>query len=698
MRHFTRTTLLPLLAFSLLPVAAFSQPIVWTTSSMVRTGVTDAPGSGSSVTLYAGRNESESFQIVVNAPIGGLGNVNVTMSDLSGPGGAVIPRTAYSLYREKYMYVNQGSVNWNGSNQPLGAGWYPDALIPFTDPNTGQPIYGAQIEAVPFSVTQYQNQPIWVDLLVPANATPGTYYGSYTVTANQGSYTGYVTVNVWHFTMPTKPNLKSAFLFWTPIDINHHKEMLRNRVSSLRSDPSLQSTLENYGLQTVGLPFYSGASNGYCSMSQPPSVSQLRSVASQQDQNLTPMVYSTDEIINCTALYPTIKAWGYNLHQAGVKNLATLPPIPDLFDDGSGTGRSAVDYWAVMSISYNPGYVAQAISKGDQVWSYTALVQDSYSPKWQIDFAPMNFRIQPGFLSQTLGFTGILYWRVDAWSSDPWNQINDQGAYSSNNYPGEGVLVYPGYQVGIDGVAPSMRLKWIRDGVDDYDYVQMLRDAGEGSWALGLSSAAAPDWTNWTRDINYIANIRYQLGTELDRVYGGSGSSGSSGSSNNSSSSSNSGSSSGSSQSNAVSGSGTPSIVNIAPTNNGGTRVTFQITVADGAGAGNLAGAGTIVNTGLNGANGCWFYYNLDTASVSLAYDNGSTWATIGQGQGYSISNSHCSISGWDFGASRSGNTATITIAVNFWNFTGTKSLYVTAVDHNNASSGYQNWGKWPVP
>jgi hypothetical protein len=397
------------------------------------------------------------------------------------------------------------------------------------------------------------------------------------------------------------------------------------------------------------------------------------------------MVYSTDEIINCTALYPTIRQWGYNLHQAGVKNLATLPPIPDLFDDGSGTGRSAVDYWAVMSVSYNPNYVSQAISKGDQVWSYTALVQDDYSPKWQIDFAPMNFRIQPGFLSQTLGFTGILYWRVDAWNGDPWNQVNTQGLYSSNNYPGEGILVYPGYQVGIDGVAPSMRLKWIRDGVDDYDYVQMLRNAGEGSWALGLSSAVAPNWTNWTRDISYLANVRYQLGTELDRIYGGSGTS------------SNSQSSSGSQGSQSVSSGANPAIVNIAPSNDGGTRVTFRITVADGSGSG-LAGAGTIVNGALNGAGGCWFYYNLDTSSVSLAYDNGSTWATVGQGQNYAISNSHCSIAGTDFGASKSGNTATITVAVNFWNFAGTKSLYVTAVDHNNATSGYQNWGKWPVP
>src|SRR6185503_9377426 len=225
--------------------------------------------------------------------------------------------------------------------------------------------------------------------------------------------------------LPTKPSLKSAFLFWNPIDINHHKELLRNRVESLRSDPSLQSTLENFGLETVGLPFYSGGVAGSCAMSQAPSVADLKSVKAQQDQNLTPMVYSTDEVGNCTSLYPTIKAWGYNLHQAGVNNLATVPPVPDLFDDGSGTGRSAVDYWAVLAVTYNQYYVSQAISKGDQVWSYTALVQDGYSPKWEMDFAPMNFRIQPGFLSQTLGFTGLLYWRADNWSGDPWNQINN---------------------------------------------------------------------------------------------------------------------------------------------------------------------------------------------------------------------------------------------------------------------------------
>ena len=53
----------------------------------------------------------------------------------------------------------------------------------------------------------------------------------------------------------------------------------------------------------------------------------------------------------------------------------------------------------------------QALAKGDSLWSYNTLVQDPYSPKWEIDFDPINFRIQPGFISQSLGPTGMLYWR-----------------------------------------------------------------------------------------------------------------------------------------------------------------------------------------------------------------------------------------------------------------------------------------------
>jgi uncharacterized protein (TIGR03437 family) len=117
----------------------------------------------------------------------------------------------------------------------------------------------------------------------------------------------------------------------------------------------------------------------------------------------------------------------------------------------------------------------------------------------------------------------LLYWKVDNWdASDPWNQINNTGRYSTNNYPGEGILVYPGYQVGIDGVAPSMRLKWLRDGIEDYEYVQALKLAGHGAEALQLAYSIAPDWRGWTRDVDQLFSVRYQLGEEINSLNGGS--------------------------------------------------------------------------------------------------------------------------------------------------------------------------------
>jgi len=34
--------------------------------------------------------------------------------------------------------------------------------------------------------------------------------------------------------------------------------------------------------------------------------------------------------------------------------------------------------------------VGEVLKKGDSVWSYNTLVQDAYSPKWLIDFDPVQ--------------------------------------------------------------------------------------------------------------------------------------------------------------------------------------------------------------------------------------------------------------------------------------------------------------------
>jgi hypothetical protein len=147
-------------------------------------------------------------------------------------------------------------------------------------------------------------------------------------------------------------------------------------------------------------------------------------------------------------------------------------------------------------------------------------VQDGYSPKWQIDFAPMNFRIQPGFLSQSLGLTGLLYWRMDLWTRDPWHDVRTFFDKFDNNrpYPGDGMLVYPGEQVGVKGIVPSMRLKWLREGVEDYEYVEILKGLGQGNRALLMSKSVGRDWRNWTQDPQVLSSVRNQLGEEIEKI------------------------------------------------------------------------------------------------------------------------------------------------------------------------------------
>jgi hypothetical protein len=504
---------------------AQSPPVVWTVPSLQRVGPNDPAGNGTQVQLWAARGEYESFQIITRAPgSGNLTKVNVSASDLIGPSGGIISQSNITLYREYYVYIgsNSGSTNWHGSNQPLGPGWYPDALIPLVGPSASSGS-AAALMAVPYNLSAGTNQPIWVDIFVPRTAVPGQYVGSYTVRSDQGAISGQMVLNVWNFTLPLQPSLASSFGVWNSDHFAIDVELLRHRLMPDSVDQLQEGALiTSYGLWAVNLGFSSGASYSNCRMTPPPSLTAVQnSVAAQNSvaghqSGLLLYDYSADEIDNCTNLFPSLKQWARVLHAANIKNLVTMGPTPELFDDGSGAGRSAVDIWAVLPDTYNTDIanIQLALQKGDQVWSYNTEVQDAYSPKWEIDFAPINFRIQPGFINQSLNLTGLLYWRVDRWSSDPWNEVvmTDSGS----TFPGEAELVYPGPTAGIVGVVPSMRLKWLRDGVDDYDYIQLLKRAGYGDWAIQIAKGVAPDWRNWVRDPKTLEKARLKLGRMLN--------------------------------------------------------------------------------------------------------------------------------------------------------------------------------------
>jgi hypothetical protein len=63
-----------------------------------------------------------------------------------------------------------------------------------------------------------------------------------------------------------------------------------------------------------------------------------------------------------------------------------------------------------------------------------------------------------------------------------------------------------------------MRLKWLRDGVEDYDYIQILKNLGKEDLAMQIARSVGPDWTNWTRDHAKLYAARQQLGEAINQI------------------------------------------------------------------------------------------------------------------------------------------------------------------------------------
>ena len=490
-------------------------PRVWIQNSMERVMLDTPPQDIKDVHLYAARGEYESFQIAINAAQPDITVANVEVSDLRSSDRS-IARNNITLYREHYVNVTKPSPTWGGTNvKPLGKGWYPDGLIPFVDPQTETELVDAQLDAVPFQLEPRKNQPIWVDIFVPKDTPPGDYRGTYTVSSSTGQVSGKVELTVWNFELPVKPSLKSAFLLWEQQDKNTQIELLKHRIMPTgKINPEDERELiDRWGLSSVRLPFWSGANHQTCSMDAAPTSKEIRKEGLKHQLDLIPYVYATDEIDDCKGLQKPFREWSENIHQAGVKHLAVMSPVPEFYD--------LVDIWAVNPTRYDAAgkKIAEVLRQGKEIWFYTFFVFGGNEPVWQIDFKPINHRIAQGFINQSLGLTGFLYWRADNWTDDPWNDVDtNPHPDEPQHHPGEGMLIYPGEQVGVNGSVPSMRLKWIREGVEDYEYIEILKRWGDRDWAMATVREVARDFRHWNQDSQALIRARQKLGEKIDRL------------------------------------------------------------------------------------------------------------------------------------------------------------------------------------
>ena len=125
---------------------------------------------------------------------------------------------------------------------------------------------------------------------------------------------------------------------------------------------------------------------------------------------------------------------------------------------------------------------------------------------------------------------------------------------------------------------------------------------------------------------------------------------------------------------------------------------TFNFVASDVSGANAVSGINILFNSYFGGTNACWMYYDHPSNALWMASDDTSNWSAVSLGSSGSLQNSQCSVNGGAVSVTVSGNNLTLTIPIVFTSaFTGTRTVFLRALDNAGLDSGYQAKGTWVV-
>lgn len=528
---------------------------VWTVTGSQRLLRSAPAEEAQSAKISAARNEWESFQIFVRASAA-VKEIDVVAGPLTGPSGYVIDTDEMLLFRQHQMEILEGSAR----NDSFEVGWYPDPLIPFDIPSASNPYAPVRHQAVPFDLPANESHGFWIDVHVPSDAPAGQYHGEFKLTAGDTVTHVPLTLTVWDFTLPRLATLKTVFgspvsvmrryytdreekgietapTDWRQIDAQATEMLSRHRINSrtrTRLWPVKQSdgtyTIETSQVEALRADIDQYHVNAY-DVSRPSGIfetptSELSAWLAAWDEAIVALdrpdvqfyIYLKDEP-NDEAAYAWVRTWGKPIIDTGtaVKVLVTEQTTSSNADWGDLYG--AVNIWCPLFPIFDPLAAAKRQAKGEEIWAYTALAQRSPpTPWWQIDQPLLNYRV-PAWIAWNFDIRGLLYWGgMSFWEQvdDPWinaDTLVRDGSKAGQKliYNGEGTLVYPGRAVGYEGFAESLRLKALRDAIEDYEYLSILKRAGKEAEARAIVSELTSSWFDWERDPQAYENARQAL-------------------------------------------------------------------------------------------------------------------------------------------------------------------------------------------
>jgi hypothetical protein len=144
------------------------------------------------VSVSGAKGEIVSFQLILGADEGGAAEVNVSVTDLQGPG--TIAAKQVELFKTWYVKTTRPSAPQNAPS--TGNGWYPDALVPWEVKDV------PQYDGPPFAIEKNMTQAVWVEVEIPRDAVSGEHRGKINVTAGGKTTTLDLALRVFNFALP----------------------------------------------------------------------------------------------------------------------------------------------------------------------------------------------------------------------------------------------------------------------------------------------------------------------------------------------------------------------------------------------------------------------------------------------------------------------------------------------------------------
>lgn len=501
---------------------------------------------GHAISLAGARRETVAFQVMVQAGARVLEEASVQVSDLRCDGGGLIGAGQFALYREWYLPVTVESTSPGGS---AGPGEYPDALIPAGTKGWGLPVdvapgraQGIWIDlAIPadapagtcrggLAVRAADRTVAHFDLALTVHgfAIPVERHLRWRI-----GYAGWEAV-------PEHLGIAEGSAEWLRLEGDlyrlvweGHRAVPTTHYHHLR--PESHGTGEALAIDWTRFdrrfgPYLDGSA---FADGQPVNVFSLPlNPARGWPSGVPADPAKVEEATLTAAARLTARHWderGWRLadafayvadepepnHYASIRRACAAirrgdPRIRTSVAFYKDFGRDArrlvsefsglVTMWDVAGDYLDPAALRVRQAAGDRVGFYQG--GEPYQGGEALDDDGLALTTWP-WIAWRYGLDTLFLYNMTEWSYErldrarvPWaggkreiweNPLNQSWATNS-----QGVLVYPGQYVGIRGVVPSIRLKQVRRGMQDFEYLWLAAQRGHRTQADAICRGLVP--------------------------------------------------------------------------------------------------------------------------------------------------------------------------------------------------------------